>query len=113
MVRYTADVVYNIPCRDCTATYIDTTKRPLKTRIHEHKRDVYNPPDEWTALTKHAWEQDHTFNFGNIQIVDRADKHKKRIILEMTHIASNPNSINQRTDTDNLSVFYMSLLNHY
>ena len=108
----TADIVYNIPCTDCTATYIGTTKRPLKTRIHEHKRDVYNPPDKWTPLTKHAWEQDHTFNFDNIQIVDRADNYKKRMILEMTHIASNPNSIKQRTDTDNLSIFYMSLLNN-
>ena len=58
-----------------------------------------------------AWEQDHTFNFDNIKIVDRADNYKTWMILEMKHIASNPNSINQRTDTDNLSVFYMSLLN--
>ena len=50
----TADVVYNIPCTDCEATYIGTIKRRFKTRIHEHKRDVYNPPDKWTALTKHA-----------------------------------------------------------
>ena len=97
----TADVVYNIPCTDCTATYIGTTKRPLKTRIHDHKRDVYNPPDKWIALTKHAWEQDRTFNFDNINIVDRTDNYKKWMVLEMTHIASNPNSIKQRTDTDN------------
>ena len=68
--------------------------------------------DKWTALTKHAREKDHTFNFDNIQIVDRAENKKKRMILARTHIASNPNSINQRTDTDNLSVFYMSLLNN-
>ena len=92
----------------CTAAYIGTTERPLN---HEHKRDVYNPPDKWTALTKHAWEQDQTFNFDNIQIVDRADNYKKRMILKMTHIASSPNSINQRTDTNNLSVLHMSLLN--
>ena len=78
----TADVINNIPCKDCTATYIGTTKRPLKTRIHEHKRNVYNPPDRWTASTKHAWEQDHTFNFNNIQTVDRTDNYKKRMILE-------------------------------
>ena len=38
------DVVYNIPCSGCTAIYIGTTKRPLKTRIQEHKKDMYNPP---------------------------------------------------------------------
>ena len=47
----TADVVYNILCTGCTASYIGTTKRPLKTRISEHKKDVFNPPDKWTALT--------------------------------------------------------------
>ena len=31
--------------------------------------------------------------------------------LEMTHIASNPRAVNQRTDIDNLSVFYLPLLN--
>ena len=36
--------VYNIPCSGCTATHIGITKRPLKTRIEEHKKDVYNPP---------------------------------------------------------------------
>ena len=39
-------IQYNIPCSDCTATYIGTTKRPLKTRIHEHQKDVYNPPEK-------------------------------------------------------------------
>ena len=47
---------------------------------------VYNPPEKWTALTKHEWHQDHTFNFNNIKIVDRSDHYKKRMILEMTHI---------------------------
>ena len=108
----TANVVYNIPCTDCTVCYIGTTKRPLKNRILEHKKDVYNPPDKWTALTKHAWHQDHTFDFDNVQIVDQSDNYRKRMILEMTHIASNPNTINQRTDTDNLSVCYNSLLNN-
>ena len=83
-----------------------------KTRILEHKKDVFNPPDKWTALTRHAWQQDHTFNFDNVQIVDRSDNYKKRMILEMTHIAINPKTVNQRTDIDNLSVFYHLLLNN-
>ena len=107
----TAHVVYNIPCIDCTANYIGTTKRPLKNRIQEHKKDVYNPPEKWTALTKHTWRQDHKFNFDQVKIVDRSNNYKKRMILEMTHIASNAHTVNQRTDTDNLSAFYFPLLN--
>ena len=107
-----ADVVYNIPCSSCTATLKGTTKRPLNTRIQEHKKDVYNPPKKRTALTRHAWHQHHTFNFNNIKIVHRSDHYKKRMILELTHIASNPHGVNQRTDTDNLSVFYLPLLNN-
>ena len=33
------------------------------------------------------------------------------MILEMTHIAGNPHAVNQRADTENLSVFYLPLLN--
>ena len=101
----TANVVYNIPCSECTAAYIGTTKRPLKNKIHEHTKDVYNPPEKWTALTKHALYQDHMFNFDEVNIIHRSDNYKKRMILEMTHIAGNPHAVNQIADTDNLSVF--------
>ena len=43
----TADVIYNILCSDFTATYIGNTKRLPKITLHEHKRDVYNPPDKY------------------------------------------------------------------
>ena len=33
------------------------------------------------------------------------------MIVEMTHIAVNPHAVNQRADTENLSVFYLPLLN--
>lgn len=51
---YKTNIVYEISCNDCESAYIGTTKRPLKTRIKEHKKDVYKKPDNWTALTKHA-----------------------------------------------------------
>ena len=63
--------------------YIDTTKRPLRIRIDEHTKDVFNPSQKWTALTKHAWHQDHKWSL----------------------IAVNPHAVNQRVHTENLSVF--------
>ena len=71
-----------ILCTDCTVSYICTTKRPLETKILEHKRDVYNPLDKWTVLSNHAWHQDHTFDFDNAQIVDRSDNYRKRMMDE-------------------------------
>ena len=68
--------------------------------------------DKWTALTKHTWCQDHKFNSDEVKIVDRAKNYKKRMILEMTHIVSNPLAVNQKTDTDNLSAFFLPLLNN-
>ena len=107
----TADI-YNIPCSDCTATYIGTTKRLSKIRIDEHQKDVYNPLEKWTALKKHAWHQNHKFNFDEVTMIDRSDNYKKRMILDVTHIASTSHSVNQRTDTENSSVFYLPLLNN-
>ena len=72
----TANVVYNIPCSDCTAAYVGTSKRPLKTRIHEHTKD----PEKRTALTEHAWHQDHKFIFYEVTIIDRSDNYKKRYL---------------------------------
>ena len=108
----TADFIYNILCTDCTATYIGTTKRPLKIRIYEHLKDVYNPPEKWTTLSKHAWKQDQKFNFNAVTITGGFDNYKKRMILEITHITSTSNSVNQRIDAENLLVFYLSLLSN-
>ena len=53
----------------------------------------------------------NTFSFDNVQIEDKSVNYKKRMILEMAHMAINLNSINQRSDTENISVFYHPLLN--
>ena len=80
-------------------------------RWSKFTKDVYNLPEKWTALTKHAWHQDHKFNFDEVKIIDRSDNYKKRMILEMTHKTVNPHAVNQRADIENLSVFYLPLLN--
>ena len=56
--------------------------------------DVYNPPVKWTVLSKHAWYQNHKI-FVKVTIVNRNNIYKKQLILEMTHIASNPHAENQ------------------
>ena len=112
VIQSSGDYRPRIQCSNCTAPYIGTTKRPLKTRIHEHEKEFYNPAEKWTTSIKHAWHQDHKFNFDEVTIIDRSDNYRKRMILTMTHKATTAHSVNQRTDTQNLSVFYLPFLNN-
>ena len=48
-------------------------------------------------------------NFDEVNIIDRYDNYKNRMILEMTYVAGSLHAVNQRADTGNLSVFYIPL----
>ena len=48
----TSNLVYNLQCPLCCATYIGETKRKLKQRISEHLRDI-NDGVKNTALVNH------------------------------------------------------------
>ena len=38
----TRNVIYQIPCKDCNATYCGQTRRPLHLRLSEHQRFTNN-----------------------------------------------------------------------
>ena len=108
-VEFRSNVVYNIPCKDCNMVYIGHTKRYVKKRIYEHKNDWKKDPKSYTALTKHQLDNSHRFNFEKTKILAREKNYKKRITKEMLFINKNPNSVNERTDVDNLSVIFRNL----
>jgi len=47
------NVVYQINCRDCEASYVGQTKRPLKTRINEHRKDINKSSGLLSVVSDH------------------------------------------------------------
>ena len=107
-----SNIVYSIPCKDnnCKAVYIGQTKRFLKSRINEHKNNIRECPTKQNALTKHTIEKDHFFYFGSTKILSRDCNYKKRLLLEMCHIAGTKEAVNLRTDIENLSKIYNPII---
>ncbi len=52
------NVVYNIPCSDCSWSYVGETGRSFGTRKKEHIRNV-KKHKEGSNIAKHAWDMDH------------------------------------------------------
>lgn len=104
------NTIYKIDCNNCNSTYIGQSKQYLHKRIYAHKYDIRTMNNS-TALTKHATEQNHSFDFENVQILKREQNYFKRSIHEMIEIKKHRNAINNRTDIENLSEIYFNLLN--
>ncbi|XP_044760366.1 uncharacterized protein LOC123317821 [Coccinella septempunctata] len=100
-------VVYRIPCNDCAGVYVGQTQQKLKDRLKGHK---YSKAP--TALYKHTIENQHSFDFGKTEILDKEKNRKPREFLEMIHIKQDVNSINDRTDIRNLSSIYSTIIDN-
>ncbi|XP_053686356.1 uncharacterized protein LOC128735902 [Sabethes cyaneus] len=119
------NVIYRIPCADCDSAYIGMTTQQLKNRIAGHRSlikryEEYKTSDtertdrdeeyKKTALMKHAIEEQHKFDLTSTKILSADDRIQALQVLEMCHIACDRNTINYRTDTNNLSIAYSGML---
>jgi hypothetical protein len=77
-------VVYDIPCRDCSCSYVGQTSRFLKTRLKEHKDDKTAK----SALTEHMRDTGHHPLFDQTKIIARKVRYHDRIWAEAWSIAS-------------------------
>jgi len=65
------DIVYKIKRNNCEATYIRQTKRQLRTRIHEHVKDINKKSGSLSVfISNHRLENDHEMNWNGVEIVD-------------------------------------------
>lgn len=86
--------IYSIKC-ECEGEYIGETKRPLKVRINEHKRNTKNGETTYSKLAKHAWENEHKFKWEEAKILHHETHYYKRKFVEGALIKLHDNPISQ------------------
>ncbi|BHF84187.1 hypothetical protein SprV_0902733700 [Sparganum proliferum] len=91
------NVIYRIPCSNCSCVYVGHTGRSLGTRIKEHKLAVRRR-DPLSLVFAHALECDHRFNWDGTEVVAMANTKRAREFLEAWY--SNAGSINGHVDLD-------------
>jgi len=79
-------LIYHVPCKNCSSSYVGETGRKFGLRIKEHKKEV----DSFTAgtqtraprarersvthksaITDHAVEENHVIDWDQAKVVDR------------------------------------------
>lgn len=109
-----SEIVYKIPCaggeeNPCNGCYVGTTGRMLGDRMKEHAADVAKKRRN-TALVDHVLDEKHFFDFNKVSILSHEPDYRKRMIKEGCHITVE-DSVNYRTDTNNISKLYHDILN--
>jgi hypothetical protein len=98
--------VYKIPCNNCEGVYIGQTKQYLEKRIQAHKYAKTST----TALNKHTQNTGHSFNFNKTSILHKVRYEKPRPTLEIIEIQKHKHSLNDKTDSQNLSTIYNNII---
>jgi len=86
------NIVYGIPCGQCSAIYKGETSQPLKKRITQHKGCVHNE-DEHSALFKHVQRTGHAINWDSAWIIDRESYEGRRLTKEGVAIKFGPGAM--------------------
>ena len=111
----TRNVIYQIPCKNCNATYCGQTRRPLYLRLSEHQRFTNNSKSftstdlQYTsAVAHHAHTTGHTIDFKSTHILSSLTKFCQLDLTEhaaikiicpsLNKLHSAPNINNQWTD---------------
>ena len=86
------NVVNNIPCTECSWSYIGETGRSFETRKKEHVRNVTNYTSG-SNIANHAWKYDHKIDFDKRKIIDKGN-FRIRKTLESWHTAATKDAEN-------------------
>ena len=62
-------------------------------RLNEHKHNIRNQETNKSAIAKHFWENDPTFNFHSVKIVCKPNSVFELDFLEAYHIHKNHSNV--------------------
>lgn len=71
--------IYEVSCKDCEETYIGQTRRKIKVRGGEHRRNTKNREIEKSAVAKHHWENKHQIDFRPKLVKKVSDRRKLNV----------------------------------
>ena len=97
----TSNVIYQTPCKDCSATYCRQTSRPLHKRIAEHER--YTRPayshstdlQHSSAIAQHAHASGHEIDFSSAVILAKLQHQQQLDLIEHAAITILEPSLNR------------------
>jgi len=103
------NVVYQIDCLDCDATYVGQTKRSLHTRVSEHKSHLRKNSAQNSVITEHRLKHKYDFDWDGVKVLDKETNYNKRLIFEMIFIKKQIHGLNAQIDTALLDAIYNGL----
>ena len=82
----TRDPVYDIPCANCSKSYVGETQRKFITRKSEHQKAVARRQGEKSALADHVIKTNHDIAWDEATILRTSNNWHQRKILEAWEI---------------------------
>jgi len=98
-------------CNNCNVvSYVGQTKRQLKTRISEHVKNIKSDESRYLVVTKHMLENNLTFDWQNIKIMDFGTNYCKSLISKIIYIKTQKKELNSVGDIECLDFSCFNLL---
>ena len=91
----TRDPVYDIPCANCSKSYVGETQRKFITRKSEHQKAVARRQGEKSALADHVIKTNHDIVWDEATILRTSNNWHQRKILEAWEISCAKDPLNR------------------
>ena len=76
------NVIYKIPCKDCSKSYVGENGRRLEDRKKDHQAAVKRGDMDKNVIAYHCWNQDHTMDWNGTERLSTEDQWFRRRIKE-------------------------------